>query len=60
MTDSAQINFTMSRVALWVSFYRANPHRFAKDYLGLDLKMFQQIILFLFFRVENAMYLASR
>lgn len=25
----------MNGVAIWASFYRANPHRFARDYLGL-------------------------
>ena len=29
----------------WVSFYRANPHRFAQDYLGMKwLAMFQCIL----------------
>lgn len=60
MTDTAQTNFTLSRVALWTAFYRANPHRFVKDYLWIDLKLFQQIILFMMFFVDNTMYLASR
>lgn len=51
---------TMSQIAKWTAFYRANPHRFAKDYLGLDLKPFQQIILFMMFVVDHFMYLASR
>lgn len=50
----------MSSVAVWASFYRANPHRFAKDYLGLKLKKFQQIILNEMFRKVNSIYLASR
>ena len=31
---------------IWVSYYRQNIHRFAKDFLGLDLKPFQDIILY--------------
>ena len=30
-------------MAIWGAFYRANPHRFAKDYLNINLKDFQQI-----------------
>ncbi|MGN0819854.1 MAG: hypothetical protein ACI4M6_05605 [Christensenellaceae bacterium] len=50
----------MKGVAKWASFYRANPHRFARDYLGLKLKKFQQIILNEMFRKVNSIYLASR
>lgn len=50
----------MNGVAIWASFYRANPHRFARDYLGLKLKKFQQIILNEMFRKVNSIYLASR
>ena len=32
-------------VAVWTAYYRANPHRFAKDYLNLDLHLFQKIVL---------------
>ena len=50
----------MRGVNLWASFYRANPHRFARDYLGLKLDRFQQIILCMMFRCANCIYLASR
>ena len=53
-------NRVMQGVNIWASFYRANPHRFAHDYLGLNLKWFQQIILCMMFRFTNAIYLASR
>lgn len=36
----------MDIVAERASFYRANPHRFVKDYLGIDLKLFQKILLY--------------
>lgn len=29
----------------WTAYYRANIHRFAKDYLHLELKLFQKILL---------------
>lgn len=50
----------MDGVSDWCSFYRENPHRFALDYLGLKLKLFQQMILCMMFRDVNSMYLASR
>lgn len=50
----------METVAKRASFYRANPHRFAKDYLHLDLYIFQQIILVLISLSTNFLFLASR
>lgn len=35
----------LNGVAIWCAYYRANPHRFAKDYLHLDLHMFQKILI---------------
>lgn len=31
--------------ALWVAFFRKNPHEFARQYLHLDLRLFQKIML---------------
>lgn len=53
-------NRIMNGVAIWCSFYRANPHRFCKDYLNIDLKLFQKILLFMMNFSTNFMYLASR
>lgn len=50
----------MNGVNTWCSFYRANPHRFARDYLNLKLDKFQQIILCMMFKFSNVVYLASR
>jgi hypothetical protein len=50
----------MESIDVWTSFYRANPHRFAKDYFGLNLRKFQQIILCSMFQYNNVMHLASR
>lgn len=35
----------LSGVGVWCSYYRENPHRFAKDYLHLDLRIFQKILI---------------
>jgi len=50
----------MATVAKRAAFYRENPHRFAKDYLGLDLKLFQEIILVMMNLCTNSMFLAAR
>lgn len=42
------------------SFYRHNPHRFAKDYLNVNLKLFQKILLFSMMTNHHFMYLAAR
>ncbi len=47
-------------VAAWTSFYRSNPHRFVKDYLGINLKLFQQILIYMMMHNNYFMYLASR
>lgn len=53
-------NRIMNGVATWCSFYRANPHRFCRDYLNINLKIFQKILLFMMNYSTNFMYLASR
>lgn len=50
----------MNVIAERASYYRANPHRFAEDYLGLKLKIFQQIILVMMFDCVSLVFLAAR
>lgn len=50
----------MEGIAIWASFYRANPHRFVKEYLGINLKIFQQILIYFMNHYYYFMYLASR
>lgn len=50
----------MQGVDTWCSFYRANPHRFAKDYLNINLRLFQQIVLYMMDKSTNTIYTASR
>ena len=52
-------NFNAS-VKMWASFYRANIHRFATDYLGLALFPFQMVLLFMMNINNNFFYTASR
>ena len=43
----------MNIVAERASYYRANPHRFVKDYLGIELKLFQKNLQFEIFRANK-------
>lgn len=42
------------------AFYRKNPHRFARDYCNIKLKLFQKFILYEMFRENYFIYLAAR
>lgn len=50
----------MGKVKLWTSFYRKYPFMFCKDYLDLNLKLFQKILLYLMFNFNFFMFIASR
>lgn len=50
----------MEGVAIWTSFYRANPHRFVKECLGIELKLFQQILIWAMTHFHFLTYIASR
>lgn len=50
----------MNGVAVWCSFYRNNPQRFAKDFLNIDLKIFQKILLYMMMCTDYFIYVASR
>lgn len=47
-------------VEVWASFYRENPHRFAKDYLGITLRLFQKILLYMMNISNYFCYIAAR
>lgn len=50
----------MSGIDTWASFYRANPHIFVEDYIGIKLKPFQVILLNQMNDQDYFMYIASR
>ena len=48
-------------IVAWKSgYYRANPHRYVSEVLGLSLKWFQQILLWCMMHYNFVMYLAAR
>ena len=50
----------MNGVALWVSYYRENPDKFCKDFLNLNLKTFQKILLYAMMHNYFFMFIAAR
>ncbi len=51
---------TLECAAMWASFYRANMHRFAMDYLHVSLKLFQATLLVMMNRSTTAVLIACR
>lgn len=47
-------------VAIWAAFYRFNPQRFVKEYLNINLKLFQKILLYQMMHNNFFMYIAAR
>lgn len=50
----------MQGAAVYCAFYRANPARFAKDYLHLDLRLFQKIVITMMILCSNAVFIGAR
>ena len=50
----------LNGVAYWGAFYRENPQRFVKDYLNIQLKDFQKILLYEMMHENYTMFWASR
>lgn len=50
----------MVGVAQYCAYYRANPHRFAHDYLHIDLRLFQKIVINMMIRSTNAVFIGAR
>ena len=50
----------MAGAALWCSYYRNNPARFAQDYLHLRLKLFQKILITMMMSVTTFVFIGAR
>lgn len=47
-------------VGVWTAYYRSNPHRFAADYLHLNLHLFQKILLVMMNLCNITVFIGSR
>lgn len=50
----------MNGAAYWGSFYRNNVDKFVKDYLHIDLHLFQRIVIVMMFWSTTTVAIASR
>ena len=50
----------MNTIAWRAAYYRANPHRYVSEVLGIELRLFQKIILYAMVVYNYTMYLAAR
>ena len=50
----------MEGVGAWTAYYRANPQRFAADFLNIELKLFQKILLYMMNKSTIFSFIASR
>lgn len=50
----------MNAVAWRAGYYRANPQRFCSECLGLNLKLFQKILIWAMFHFNYLIFIAAR
>ena len=50
----------LNGVATWCAYYRNNPHRFAHDYLHLNLHLFQKILLVMMNWSTTTVFIGTR
>ncbi len=60
MVDTTREQRILDGVDAWTSFYRANPHRFAEDYLNVHLRLFQKILIYMMNISNFFCYIAAR
>jgi len=56
----SRVDKIMNGAAIWGSYYRHNPDKFAADYLHLDLHRFQKILLVMMFCSTTFVFIAAR
>lgn len=56
----SRYNRVLKGAAEWCAYYRANPHRLAKDYLHLDLHLFQKILIVMMNWSSIMVFIGSR
>ena len=47
-------------IKIWTDFYRQNIHRFVADYLGIQLKPFQVVLLYMIERQAKSCLITTR
>lgn len=60
MDNATKSERLMNGIGLYASYYRLFPHVFVEEYIGINLKIFQQILLYFMMHFNYFMYIASR
>ena len=60
MGEPTRYDKILKGAAIWGGYYRCNIHKFAKDYLHLDLKLFQKILLIMMDWSTSFVFIACR
>ena len=58
--QQAKTEKLMNMIAERASYYRANPHRFVEEFLGIHLKLFQKILIFAMMLYDYFYFIAAR
>lgn len=57
---SSRYDRVLNGAAAWGAYYRENPHRLAKDYLHLNLHLFQKILIVMMNWSSTTVFIGSR
>ena len=60
MDNATKSEKLMGGIGIWAAYYRLFPHIFVRDYLGINLKVFQMILLYYMMHFHYFLYIASR
>lgn len=60
MSSATRLSRIMNGVAADCAYYRANPHRFAADYLHLNLRLFQKILIIMMNLSTTVVFIGAR
>lgn len=58
--ETENLDALLEGIEIWTGFYRENPHRFAKDYLNVELMLFQKMDIYMMMHNNHSIIWASR
>lgn len=59
-SQQTKTDILMNTIAERCGYYRSNPHRFVKDFMNIDLKLFQKILIYCMMVYDYFYFIASR
>lgn len=58
--QKSKSDIIMETVAERASYYRANPHRFVEEFMGIKLRLFQKILIYCMMVYDYFFFIAAR